>query len=41
MDRSLREDTPRLGLWLDTSGLTVEETVDAIVERGLGEGVVA
>jgi cytidylate kinase len=33
LDRSLREDTPRLGLWLDTSGLTPEETVDAILDR--------
>jgi chloramphenicol 3-O-phosphotransferase len=38
MDRSLREDTPRLGLWLDTSDLTVEQTVDAIVARGLLDG---
>lgn len=38
MDRSLREDTPRLGLWLDTSDLTVDQTVDAIVVRGLDEG---
>jgi cytidylate kinase len=33
LDRSLREETPRLGLWLDTSGLTPEETVDAILDR--------
>ena len=38
MDASLRHDTPRLGLWLDTSDLTVDETVDAIVARGLDEG---
>jgi cytidylate kinase len=38
MDRSLREDTPRIGLWLDTSDLGVDETVDAIVARGLTEG---
>ena len=30
LDRSLREETPRLGLWLDNSKLTVEATVDAI-----------
>lgn len=30
-DRVLREHTPRLGLWLDSSGLTVDETVDRIV----------
>ncbi len=27
------EETPRLGLWLDTSELTVEQTVDAILSR--------
>ncbi len=30
LDQSLREETPRLGLWLDNSTLTVEQTVDAI-----------
>ena len=33
LDRALHDDTPRLGLWLDTSDLTVDETVDAIVRR--------
>lgn len=33
LDQALRETTPRLGLWLDTSYLTVEETVDAILAR--------
>ena len=28
---TLRRDTPRIGLWLDTSDLTVAETVDAIL----------
>ncbi|WP_437286113.1 AAA family ATPase [Sorangium sp. So ce406] len=32
-DRVLRAETPRLGLWLDTSGLTVTETVDEILGR--------
>ncbi|WP_438024085.1 AAA family ATPase [Sorangium sp. So ce233] len=32
-DRVLRTETPRLGLWLDTSGLTVAETVDRILAR--------
>ncbi len=41
MDTSLREETPRLGLWLDTSDLTVDQTVDAIVARGLVEGQIA
>jgi chloramphenicol 3-O-phosphotransferase len=31
LDAALRESTPRLGLWLDTSELTVGETVDAIL----------
>jgi chloramphenicol 3-O-phosphotransferase len=30
LDHSLRTETPRLGLWLDTSALTVEQTVEAI-----------
>lgn len=33
MDAILRESTSRAGLWLDTSDLTVEQTVDAILER--------
>ncbi|MGI5165181.1 AAA family ATPase [Spirillospora sp. CA-253888] len=31
LDRGLRETTPRIGLWLDTSGQTPEQTVDAIL----------
>lgn len=31
LDGALRTDTPRLGLWLDSSELTVGETVDAIL----------
>jgi len=30
LDASLRTETPRYGLWLDNSALTVEETVEAI-----------
>ncbi len=30
LDRALRQDTPKLGLWLDTSTMTVEETVESI-----------
>lgn len=30
-DRVLREETPRLGYWLDSSDLTVEETVEVIL----------
>jgi cytidylate kinase len=31
LDGVLREATPRLGLWLDTTGLSVGETVEAIL----------
>lgn len=37
LDRSLRNDTPRLGLWLDTSDQTPEETVDEIINRAWTE----
>ncbi len=30
--------TPRVGLWLDTTGQTPEQTVVAILERGWSEG---
>ncbi|WP_219415622.1 phosphotransferase-like protein [Pseudonocardia nigra] len=33
LDRVLREETPRIGLWLDTSGLSVAATVDEILRR--------
>jgi chloramphenicol 3-O-phosphotransferase len=35
LDAALRQDTdtPRLGLWLDTSALSVAETVDTILAR--------
>ena len=33
LDAGLRRDTPRLGLWLDTSGMTVDESVAAILRR--------
>ncbi|MFE4569775.1 AAA family ATPase [Paenibacillus chitinolyticus] len=36
----LHGETPRVGLWLDSTGLTPEETVDAILERVWEEGVV-
>ncbi|QFZ24716.1 AAA family ATPase [Saccharothrix syringae] len=31
LDRGLRDGTPRLGLWLDTSDQTPDQTVDAIL----------
>lgn len=30
-DRALRQETPRLGYWLDSSEMDLEQTVDAIV----------
>jgi hypothetical protein len=33
LDRGLRHDTPRLGLWLETWEHTVDQTVDAILLR--------
>jgi chloramphenicol 3-O-phosphotransferase len=33
LDRILREDTARIGLWLDTSDLTVDGTVEEILAR--------
>jgi chloramphenicol 3-O-phosphotransferase len=40
MDAEIREGTRRLGLWLDTSEMTAEQTVDAILRRA-DEGAVA
>ncbi|MBB3110150.1 putative kinase [Paenibacillus phyllosphaerae] len=37
LDRVLRDETPQIGLWLDSSELTAEQTVDLIVSR-LQEG---
>ena len=33
LDAALRDGTPRLGLWLDTSRQTPEETADAVLAR--------
>ncbi|GAA4982787.1 chloramphenicol 3-O-phosphotransferase [Nonomuraea thailandensis] len=33
LDAALRHETPRLGLWLDTSRQSVEETVNEIISR--------
>ncbi len=33
LDAYLREQTPRIGLWLDTSELSVEQTVEEILAR--------
>lgn len=33
LDHALRHETPRLGLWLDSSGQRPDETVEEIIER--------
>ena len=38
-DAAFRADTPRIGVWLDTSEQTAEQTVDEIIARA-GEAVV-
>jgi predicted kinase len=38
LDRGLRGETPRIGLWLDNSDQTVAETVDEILARAWTEG---
>lgn len=37
LDDALRHETPRLGLWLDTSGQTAAETTDEILSRAWAE----
>lgn len=39
LDDGLRNHTPHLGLWLDTSDQTPEETVDEILARAWAEAV--
>jgi cytidylate kinase len=38
LDAALRDDTPRMGLWLDTSAQSPGETVDEIILRGPTDG---
>ena len=40
LDVHLRRETPRIGLWLDTSEQTVDETVEEILTRALLEAAV-
>ncbi|KOR89786.1 AAA family ATPase [Paenibacillus solani] len=40
LNRRLTEETPRIGLWLDTSELSQEETVDEIWKRIWDEGII-
>jgi chloramphenicol 3-O-phosphotransferase len=38
LDNILRNETPKIGMWLDSSELTPEETVDEILSRAWKEG---
>ncbi|MET9293161.1 AAA family ATPase [Streptomyces sp. NPDC003077] len=38
LDAELRAHTPPIGLWLDTSGQTVEETVREVLDRAWSDG---
>jgi chloramphenicol 3-O-phosphotransferase len=40
LDAGLRNQTPHVGLWLDTSEQTAEETVDEILRRAWTEGTI-
>ncbi|MET8144094.1 hypothetical protein ABZU32_27630 [Sphaerisporangium sp. NPDC005288] len=41
LDHALREETPRIGLWLDTSEHTPDQTVSAILDGLLAAQVEA
>lgn len=40
LNRVLHEQTPRLGLWLDTTNHSPEETVDEVLRRAWTEGAI-
>jgi chloramphenicol 3-O-phosphotransferase len=40
LDKHLRSETPRIGLWLDTSEQTVDETVKEILARASTEATI-
>lgn len=40
LDAALRRETPRIGLWIDTSTQSPDETVDEIIRRGPIDGCV-
>jgi len=40
LDEVVRTETSRIGLWLDSSDLDAEETVDEILRRAWDEGIV-
>lgn len=41
LDAFLRRETPRLGLWLDSTGQTLAQTVDELLARVWDEARVA
>jgi cytidylate kinase len=40
LDEVAREETPRVGLWLDTSEQTAEESAEEVIRRAWHEGIV-
>lgn len=40
LDDVLRKETPRIGMWLDSSALTAEETAEEILKRAWTEALV-
>jgi len=40
LDDVLRKETPRIGMWIDSSGLTPEQTVDEIWHRAPREAMI-
>jgi hypothetical protein len=40
LDRVLRKETPRVGVWIDSSEQTPVETVDEILTRAWTEAIV-
>jgi hypothetical protein len=40
LDRRLREETPKIGLWLDTTNQTAAQTLDEIWGRVWAQGII-
>lgn len=40
LDRRFREETPKIGMWLDSSDLSAEETVEQIWQKAWLEAIV-
>jgi len=41
LDRIFRDETPRIGVWIDSSDQTPEETAEEVLDRAWTEGLVA